>query len=701
MTHRACDFNPGETPPIRPIWGLKARSLLATGLGSVRLSDLNGPQQQAVKQTDGPVLILAGAGTGKTRVITARIAHLVRTGVPPSRILAVTFTNKAATEMRERLAKTLPKKKAADATLCTFHSLCVRILRRDIERLGYKRTFTICAQSDQTGLIRKILARKGASKERLDPNLALAMIGKAKNAGLGPEWHEDDDLLREVHTEYQETLQLQNAVDFDDLLVLAVRLLEKHRDVRDAWERTYSHIMVDEFQDTNGLQMRMLRGLGDEHQNVCVVGDDDQSIYGWRGAEISNILDFEQFFPKPVVVKLEENYRSTTPILHTANSLIRHNLNRREKTLWSRNPGEELIRLIAMPDDKSEAEFVVNEIWEQKNVAGKAWEDFAILFRTNMQSRLFEQALRRSKIPYRIVGGQSFFDRREVKDLLGYLSLLTNPDDDAAFLRIVNTPPRGIGGGTVALATEESIRRRLPGARVLECPEFQSMLSSRARGAVAAFVAWIAELRAILEHQPTRYPELCAQIMEDSDYIAYVKRSSKDANEANKREEAIGEFVESMRDHAKGSRAPSLQSFLDDVALATDRDDEEDVSKKKGVCLITLHASKGLEFPEVYLAGLEEGILPHRRSLEENTRDEERRLLYVGITRAMQKLTLSYCSSRIKYGEPVPCLHSSFLEELDLQYLETISYDELSQQPIPEESIADSFSAMRAFLSED
>ena len=643
----------------------------------MRLSDLNEPQRRAVKKTDGPVLILAGAGTGKTRVITTRISHLVRSGVAPNRILAVTFTNKAATEMRERLAKILkPKKKAAEATLCTFHSLCVRILRRDIERLGYKRNFTICAQSDQIGMLRKVIVRKGASKERLDPTLALAMIGKAKNAGRGHEWHEDDDLLRSVHAEYQGTLKLQNSVDFDDLLVLAVNVLENYADVRRGWESTYSHVMVDEFQDTNGLQMRLLRALGDAHQNVCVVGDDDQSIYGWRGAEISNILDFETFFPNPTVVKLEENYRSTTPILHTANSLIRHNLNRREKTLWSQNPGEEMIRMIAMPDDKAEADFVVNEIFEKKNVQRREWEDFSILFRTNLQSRLFEQALRAAKIPYRIVGGQSFFDRREVKDLLSYLNLLANPDDDSALLRVVNTPPRGIGNGTVALATEESIRLKVPVAHVLHSAEFQECLSRKASTSVASFAAWLEKLRTMLDEQPERYPEVMDRIVSDLDFITYVKRTCKDANEASNREQAIADFVESMRDHAERAKKRTLRAFLDEVALASDRDDDEDVSKKRGVCLITLHASKGLEFPEVYLVGLEEGILPHRRSLEENTRDEERRLLYVGITRAMRCLTISFCGSRIKYGEPVPCMPSSFLEELDPQYLDVISYQE-------------------------
>jgi DNA helicase-2/ATP-dependent DNA helicase PcrA len=664
----------------------------------VRLDQLNEPQQQAARQISGPVLILAGAGTGKTRVITSRIAHMMAKGIAPEKILAVTFTNKAATEMRERLAKIIPKKRASKATLCTFHSLCVRILRRDIERLGYKQNFTIYAQSDQVGLVRKILARKGTSKDKMDHNIALGLIGKAKSAGAGAEWHDEGDLMRDVHEAYQSTLKLQNAVDFDDLLILAVQLLEQFRDVRAAWETNYSHIMVDEFQDTNNLQMRLLRALGDGHQNVCVVGDDDQSIYGWRGAEISNILDFETFFPSPTVVKLEQNYRSTTPILHTANSLIRHNRDRRPKTLWSSNQGEDMVRLIGIPDDRQEAEFIVNEIWEQKNVKGVPWEDFAVLFRTNMQSRLFEQEFRAAKIPYRIVGGQSFFDRREVKDLLAYLSLLVNPEDDSALLRIVNTPPRGIGDTTVALATDESIHRKSAINNVLLATDFQESLSRRAATAISAFSTLMAEFRCALTAAPTRYAELTSRLIEKTDYVAYIKRCCKTAEEANNREQAVWDFLESMRVHETNGKKRTLQAFLDEIALASDRDDDEDVSKKKGVCLITLHASKGLEFPEVYLIGLEEGILPHKRSLEEQTRDEERRLLYVGITRAMRRLTISYCISRIKYGDLSPCLPSSFLVELDRLYLESISYEEIMQQPVTQDSAAASFSAMRALL---
>ncbi|MEZ5324015.1 MAG: UvrD-helicase domain-containing protein [Verrucomicrobiales bacterium] len=667
----------------------------------MRLSELNEPQQQAARQIHGPVLILAGAGTGKTRVITTRIAHLMAKGIMPEKILAVTFTNKAAAEMRERLAKVVPKKRATKATLCTFHSLCVRILRKDIERLGYKRNFTIYAQSDQVGLVRKILARKGTSKDKMDPNMALGIIGKAKNVGAGPEFHDEGSLMRDVHEAYQSALKLQNAVDFDDLLLLAVRVLEQFPAVRTDWASTYSHIMVDEFQDTNNLQMRMLRALGDDHQNVCVVGDDDQSIYGWRGAEISNILDFEAFFPNPTVVKLEQNYRSTTPILHTANSLIRHNRDRRPKTLWSDNPGEEMVRLIGIPDDRQEAEFVVNEIWEQKNVKGLPWEDFAVLFRTNMQSRLFEQSFRAAKIPYRIVGGQSFFDRREVKDLLAYLTLLVNPEDDSALLRIVNTPPRGISDATVSLATEESIHRQSPVANVLMATDFQENLSSRAATAVNAFATLIGNFRYTLSQDPHRYAELTSALIEEIDYVAYIKRVCKTGEEANKREEAIWEFLESMRAHQRGTGKRTLEAFLDEIALASDRDDDDDVSKKKGVCLITLHASKGLEFPEVYLIGLEEGILPHKRSIEEQSSDEERRLLYVGITRAMRRLTISYCISRIKYGDLSPCMPSSFLAELDRLYLESISYEEVMQQPVTQDSAAASFSAMRALISGD
>ncbi len=619
-------------------------------------------------------MILAGAGSGKTRVITTRISHMVGCGIAPSKILAVTFTNKAANEMRERVEEMIADERSKRVTVCTFHSLCVRILRVHIERLGYKRNFTIYSGSDQSGLVRKIILRNAAREEALDPYAAISMISAAKNRGKEPGWHKNS-LIAAVCREYAESLRALNAVDFDDLLVLAVELLRDHPDVREEWQRRFEYVMVDEFQDTNRLQMDLLRHLVGERQNVCVVGDDDQSIYGWRGAEISNILDFEKFFPDPKVIKLEENYRSTNPILHTANSLIRHNVGRREKRLWSSHAGGGPVRLMKVTDEVKEAEMVASEIWSAHTIKRVPLEDFAVVFRTNMQSRALEEAMRKRKIPYRIVGGQSFYDKREVKDILSYLSVIVNPDDDISLLRVINTPARGIGASTMARAVEVSAENRQTVGATLSDMFYLATLSPRARGAVENFFQTVEKFRDLAFASTTNLGRMVEQLVEEIGYRDHLKRSCKDGEENLMREENVREVIEAVHSYEakKARKEEGLAGFLDSVALLGDKE-EEDISKKKGVCLITLHASKGLEFPSVYLVGLEEGILPHRRSVDEGTRDEERRLLYVGITRAMRELTVSYCLTRRRYGDKIPTRPSSFLAELDRTHIREIDH---------------------------
>ncbi|MGD7653701.1 MAG: ATP-dependent helicase, partial [Verrucomicrobiales bacterium] len=372
---------------------------------------LNPAQRSAVAAQDGPVMILAGAGTGKTRTVTCRIAHMLERGVPPQEILAVTFTNKAASEMRERIGGMVSKKAANEMTVCTFHSLCVRVLRGGIDRLGYKNNFSICSQSDQTGMMKQLLVRKGGKDEKIKPDAVLSAISKAKNKGIDPADIEDE-FISILAVAYENELRAQNAVDFDDLLLLARKVLSEHEDVRNIFRARYTRVTVDEFQDTNALQMQLLQQLVGPPYHVCVVGDDDQSIYGWRGAEVANILQFEKFFPNPTVIRLEENYRSTLAVLHTANSLIKHNVGRREKILRATRKGGEPIRIVAMPGDDEEAEFIAEEILAGMGAHGTKWEDFAVLFRTNGQSRKIELALRERKIPYRMVGAQSFYDRR-------------------------------------------------------------------------------------------------------------------------------------------------------------------------------------------------------------------------------------------------------------------------------------------------
>lgn len=658
---------------------------------------LNDAQGEAVRQTEGPVLILAGAGTGKTRVVTTRIAYMVDQKVDPASILAVTFTNKAANEMRERAGQMIRKEDAKHLTICTFHSLCVRLLRLSIEKLGYKKNFTIYSGSDQRGLIKRIITRSAAKDENLDPGLALSLISKAKNSEIDVDENQDS-LISQVFRRYTRELKALNAVDFDDLLVLAVRLLEDHADIRMQWQARFQYMMVDEFQDTNGLQMRLLQNLVGSGNNVCVVGDDDQSIYGWRGAEVTNILEFERFFPSPKVIKLEENYRSTKPILETANQLIRHNTTRREKRLWTQNPGDHKIRLMGIPGDQEEGEFIASEIWDGHHMQRTAYEDYAILFRTNTQSRIIEQSLREKKIPYRLIGGQSFFDRREIKDVMSYLQIFCNPHDDVSLLRVINTPPRGIGKNVVEMALQQSVEWDKSIYSTLKQPEFVGKLGTRARTCIQAFLKFLDYYSDAVISRNADYAGLTDRVMEDIGYAEFVAKSCKKEEEKKARAEALGEFMYGLREHQKRN-SKGLQAYLDDVALLAEREKDDDIEGKKGVCLITLHAAKGLEFPHVYLIGLEEGILPHKRSIEEGTRDEERRLLYVGITRAKKTLTLSYCYTRKRYGDPLPCYPSSFIKELDREHVEEASYQDWLNKPASEDQAQSAFAKMREMLS--
>ena len=638
---------------------------------SFSFDSLNQAQREAVGALDGPVMLLAGAGTGKTRTVTCRIAHMLEKRIAPSEILAVTFTNKAASEMRERIGGMVTKKAATDMTVCTFHSLCVRILRGGIEKLGYKKNFSICSHSDQVGLMKQLLVRKGGTSEKVKPEEVLGAISKAKNQGVDPQDLEDEYFAM-LGTAYQNELRAQNAVDFDDLLLMGEQILREHDDVRDVFRQRFTRVTVDEFQDTNALQMRLLQQLVGPPYHVCVVGDDDQSIYGWRGAEVANILQFEKFFPNPRVIRLEENYRSTHAVLHTANSLIRHNIGRREKILRSTRLGGDPVRIVAMPGDDEEAEFIAEEIMAEKSAVGRDWEDFAILFRTNGQSRKLELALRERKIPYRMVGAQSFYDRREVRDVLAYAQLLASPDADVPLLRILNAPNRGIGQSTAVLATGWSREHHESVWQALCDPEFTDQLGPKSARAVQEFVATIAGAKNRIEIARENPADVLDSLIKEIEYLPWIERGCKTESEKQQRGEGIFSVIDSLRKHAE--KGKNLQSFLDHSALASDREDE-DLEKKQGATLITLHASKGLEFPIVFLVGLEEGFLPHTRSIAEGTKDEERRLLYVGITRAKDQLTMTYCATRIKWGQETGCQPSSFIGELDDQFLTHTTYD--------------------------
>ncbi|HEY2123521.1 MAG TPA: UvrD-helicase domain-containing protein [Chthoniobacterales bacterium] len=659
----------------------------------MRLFDLNPQQLEAVRTTHGPVLILAGAGTGKTRVITARIMYLLSQGVASEKILAVTFTNKAANEMRSRVSGARENKKGV--TLCTFHALCLRILRRDIEKLGYKSNFSIYDESDQLGLLRKIITRLTSQNEKLDPAAASSFISKVKNL-RDPVAPSESNLQSAVFHRYQEALKTYNAVDFDDLLILAVRLLTEFRDVQEYWQQKHEFVMVDEFQDTNRLQLDLVLLLGGTHKNVCVVGDDDQSIYSWRGAEISNILEFERHFPNPKIIKLEQNYRSTNSILGTANSVILHNPRRRPKALWSDNGEGQPVRIVSIPDDREEAGYVVGEIQKQKLTEECRWTDFAVIFRMNAQSRLIEENLRRLHIPYRLVGGRSFFERREVKDLLAYLACIVNTEDDVSLLRIINTPARGIGASTIELAIQESNRANTSVFETLRSETFQNLLSQRTLGGIRKFTDLIDGFETKIAQPLTDLARTIEELLTEIDYFQDLRRTSKTPEESLNREENVRELVRAISDY-QGRSSDGLSGFLAEAVLDNDRDDKQD-KDTDGVTLITFHAAKGLEFNQVFLVGLEEGILPHNRSKLEGNLDEERRLFYVGITRAKRFLTISHCSNRLKYGSPVPCHPSVFLKNLDTRFTEVVDFQEVTNKPAGEQTARQHFARMRELL---
>ena len=661
---------------------------------------LNKEQREAATHIHGPLLILAGAGTGKTRVLTARISHMVSEGIDPRNILSVTFTNKAATEMRARVKGMVREGRGNKVVLGTFHAFCARLLREFATHVGFKNNFVIYSQSEQESLLKKVMHGLLVKDEVCDPSKVLSRISKSKNDGssLGDPKESLDAAIME---KYQDEMRALNVMDFDDLLVLGVRLLEDHADVRATVQSRHHYVMVDEFQDTNSLQMRLLKALVPAPYNVCVVGDDDQSIYGWRGAEITNITQFEDFFPNPKVVKLEENYRSTTPILHTANSLIVNNAGRRPKSLWSRNNGSELVRIIANQDEKEESEMIAKEVESARFASNQPWEDFAVLFRTNDQSRVLEQAFRQRKIPYRVVGARSFFDRREVKDILCYLTVLHNPHDDISLLRILNTPTRGIGTATAELARERSMEKQHSVWVALCDEDFLRQIPEKGRNAIRTFTQLISKYSGPANTPGTNITQMAEALILEVGYMDHLKKLAKEPDDFAGWENGIKELLKAMTGYEERNRADGLGGFLDEVTLNDEREEKDDIEKKKGVCLITLHASKGLEFPNVFLPGIEQGILPHRRSYEEGRVDEERRLFYVGITRAKQKLTISHTRTRMKWGQKQTCLPSPFLKELDRKYVTDLDYTRHMNETVTQEENTNFFAGLRAMLADE
>jgi len=623
----------------------------------------------------------------------------------------VTFTNKAAREMQERVYKLLPRRKPVREespearenrpTICTFHSLCVRILRQHIERLGYKRNFVIYDASEQLGAIKKILAHMSGHKA--DPGEVLAMLSRFRNGGERASIFGNPDLhalAQHVRLKYESALRACNAVDFDDLILLTLRLFKEHPEALETCRAKYRYIMVDEYQDTNASQFELVNALTREHQNLCVVGDDDQSIYGWRGAEISNLLDMERHYPGLKLIKLEQNYRSTNIILNVANALIRNNVRRRGKQLWSQNGHGDRVSLHVFKDDEEEARTVVDLIEFNRMARRVPWGEQAILFRTNAQSRPIETALRQRKVRYHLIGGQSFFDRREIRDLLAYLKVMMNPNDDVSLLRIANVPARGLSDVTMERLVQASQERHCSVYKVMTNPTVAATFQKPARDSLEGFTGWLERTRDLLRSDQASLPlsVWADRFLNETGYFAELVRMDKNKEAAEGRVRSLRELISTMAgapDQARKTGYEGLERFLEEVTLDSDRDEEEE-EKGDVVTLITMHSCKGLEFPHVFIVGVEDGLMPHARSREENTMDEERRLFYVAITRAMKTLTMTHCRTRIKYGKPLPCIPSPFLHELPADLVERS--DEKAKTPVTADAGRSFFDMMKNSL---
>lgn len=625
------------------------------------LSDV---QSAAVRQTDGPVLIFAGAGSGKTRVLTHRMAYLLEElGVAPERILAVTFTNKAAGEMKSRLHGMVGPV-ARDVWVGTFHAMCVRILRRDGSRIGIGSSFAVIDDSDQRQLVKEILDDLDYDERQLAPGACLAEIDKAKNALLWPEQYAErqtsfvGERIANVYAEYQRRLAESNSLDFDDLIVRTIDLLQRDKATREKYQRRFEYVLVDEYQDVNAAQYRLVALLAGHHGNVTVVGDDDQSIYSWRGSDYRMILRFEEDFPGAKIFKLEENYRSTTRILEAANALVAHNRSREPKRLFTSRGEGEPITLYPAATERDEARYVVEKVKSSVR-DGSAYRDFVVLYRTNAQSRVFEEALLAEGIPYRVVGGVGFYARTEVKDVVAYLRYIVNSSDALAFKRIVNVPRRGIGQQTLAALVQSANAARVSVGEAIFSSELLRTAVPKKLKELERFAELISELRKFGES--AKVADLLVAVMERSGYVRELQ--SEDSHDARARLENLSELVGVAREYEANEEEPSLAGFLANIALVSDLDAlEEDASY---VTLMTLHSAKGLEFSSVFLTGLEEGVFPHSRTLTEpDELEEERRLAYVGITRAIDRLFLTYASRRALFGNTYAYPKSRFLEEL-------------------------------------
>lgn len=626
------------------------------------LQSLNPVQQEAVLLTEGPLLIFAGAGSGKTRILTYRVAYLIREKkVPPWNIMAVTFTNKAADEMKQRVIDLLGKR-GERVWISTFHSAGVRILRQHIHLLGYQNHFAIYDEQDQQRLIKDIMKELEIDPRIFHPSRVRGEINRAKNRGISEDEyvaHPFDVFQKRVasvYATYGATLRRNNALDFGDLLRLTILLFRRFPETLKSYQHLLRYVMVDEFQDTNSIQYDLIRLLIENHQNICVVGDDDQSIYQWRGAEIANILNFEKDFPGTHVIKLEQNYRSTKTILDAANGMVSHNFGRKEKSLWTENPSGEPIVVYHAENEQGEANYVVQQI---KNGVDGSYRDFALFYRTNAQSRALEEALIKNGIPYLIVGALRFYERKEIKDVVAYLRVIANPSDSVSLKRIINTPPRGIGSRTLEQLERMSMERNLPLYDGLKTRIHEGDLPAAMENRLSSFLQMMEHFRD--SSLPLR--DLALEVLEKTDYLDYLR--GEGTEQAISRVENVEELITVITEYQDNPliEDKSLEGFLDRVALVSDTDNYHD--RWNRVSLMTLHCAKGLEFPVVFLTGMEEGLFPHRRKGEDlEEMEEERRLCYVGMTRAKKKLYLVHAKERSLFGAQRVCTPSRFINEI-------------------------------------
>ncbi len=633
---------------------------------SREIARLNPRQKEAVEHTEGPLLILAGAGSGKTRAITMRTAYLIYTGVRAGSVLAVTFTNKAAKEMKERV-KSMMKGKNGTPVVSTFHSLCLKILRREIEHLGYRKDFTIYDTSEQVSLLRNILSDIKFYDRSFKAESILERISRTKNDFAPPDTVSSDDPVEEVsamlYPRYRDALKSLNALDFDDLLLLTLKLFREHPVVLEKYRERFRYIMVDEYQDTNRVQYDFIKLLAGERRNLCVVGDDDQSIYGWRGANLGNILDFEKDFPGTVMVRLEQNYRSFGHILKAANGVIINNRRRMEKSLWTERGDGPKVNILKAVDTEGEAEWVADRISMIKFERNIPYEDFAVIYRANIFSKPFEEAMRRQRIPYSVVGGTSYFEHKEIKDLAAYLKIIANPSDDLSLLRAASAPKRGLGSSALSALSDFARSNSLSLLDAFGKASGVPSISQKAAASAEALSELIGRYRDMFKNG-TKMGKTLKALIEEINYRNYISGLYKTPEAAFRRIENIDGFVESITHYESGEESPSLHGFLETMAL-TDLMEEKEEKNSHGITLISFHSSKGLEFPVVFIAGVEEDILPHKKSADRDEDiEEERRLFYVGITRAMNELYITYTDRRSKYGKEKPSVPSRFLKEI-------------------------------------